>query len=339
MSYCENFQKALKPQNLLLSLSFNAEVNDLVPPPNRQYVAVYDDYDDDDIEVELANHMAENYAALAENVDYMHFTMLYSTDMNFRGLSEIDIEMNQNIDHLWYIIKIINQCGVNLTKIVIGLQFFGFMLSKDSNNNEIDAAKFEEILSYNEICEFHSKMKDIWRSGTVTVFNPYTLARDEATVTNEMTTYVFLYENTRSIANKVRIIMKHGVAGILAFPVNDDDYRGICEIPEKTFADFSMDQDSFLLTPNGEHHSFRLLKTINIAIVATLNEIERINGIKRINRILTFILHSLGLIVIILALLKLITATYKKLNARKYRSFKGSDENLLKTNKSDDEGV
>lgn len=325
----------------MLSLSFNAEVNDLVPPPNRQYIAVYDDYDDDDadIEVDLTNHMAENYAALAENVDYMHFTMLYSTDMNFRGLSEIDIEMNQNIDHLWYIIKVINQSGVNLTKIVIGLQFFGFMLSKDSNNNEIGAAKFEEIIGYNEICEFHSKMKDIWQSGTVTVFNPYTLARDEATVSNEMTTYVFLYENTRSIANKVRLIMKYGIAGILAFPINNDDYHGTCEIPEKTFADFTADQGSFLLTPNRDHHNFRLLTTINIAIVATLNEIDRINASKRINKIFTFILYSLGLIVMILALLKLITASYHKLNARKYRSFKGSDEYLLKSNKSDDEEV
>lgn len=312
-------------------------MNDLVPPPNRNYIAVYDDYDDDDddgpadFEVDLTDHMAENYAALAENVDYMHFTMLYSTDMDFRGLSEIDIEMNQNIDHLWYIIEVINQSGVNLSKIVMGLQFFGFMLSKDSNNNEIDAAKFEEILGYNEICEYHSKMKDIWRSGTVTVFNPYTLARDEATVTNEMITYVFLYENTRSIANKVRLMMKHGIAGILAFPINNDNYRGSCEIPEETFADCMADEISILSTPNADHHKFRLLITINTAIVATLNEIDQINASKRIYEIFTFILYSLGVIVMILALLKLITASYKKLNARKYRSFKGSDENLLKS--------
>ncbi|XP_055305015.1 probable chitinase 2 [Sitodiplosis mosellana] len=339
-SYCEKFQKSFKPYNLLLTLSFNAEASDLVPPPNHQYIAVYDDFDDYDMDtdVDLTDHMAENYAALAKNVDYIHFTMLYSTDMNFHGLSDIEIELNQNIDNIWYIIKTVIQSGVNSSKIVMGLQFFGFKLSKNSNDHKLGAVKFEEILGYNEICDFHSEVKDIWQPGTVGVFNPYTLACDEVTLRNEKS-YVFLYENTRSIANKVRLMMKYDIAGILASPINNDDYRGACDIPEETFTDFTVDQGSFKWIPHRDHPNFRLLTTINDVIVVTLHEMDRMHATKVVTEYCFYILYLLGAIVTLLAL-KFITINlwrrWKKWrNAGKYKSIEGSNVCLLENNKSD----
>ena len=80
-----------------------------------------------------------------------------------------------------------------------------------------------------------------------------------------------IFQSTRSIANLVRLAMKSGLAGLAAVPINFDDFRGKFGLDEDTFDDF---KPTTKFTSDILKRKFPLLRTINVSINVTLDEIR-----------------------------------------------------------------
>lgn len=74
---------------------------------------------------------------------------------------------------------------------------------------------------------------------------------------------VITYDDEKSIAEKVRFAIKQKLGGAMVWSVDTDDFRGDCAIAEKEVG-----------TDQRFNDNFPLMRTINEAIVKTLQETE-----------------------------------------------------------------
>lgn len=169
--------------------------------------------------------------------------------------------------------------GVPPSKIVINVAFFGGHKSSyekdgiDEDVDDINYANFDKMFAYNEICQLlGSKEESRWektyypQSGVVTATNLY----------SKNNRYFFLiFENSRSIANKMRFAVKQHLAGAMAMNVDFDDYVGECDKDLEIFTDYKSTGGVVFDFPNRTRSTFPLLRTINEAIAVALDEVKQ----------------------------------------------------------------
>lgn len=91
-------------------------------------------------------------------------------------------------------------------------------------------------------------------------------------LTNE--TRVVTYDSPRSIANKVHYAMQKGLGGVMVWSTDTDDFNGDCssELNDDRFSDFRTKPKVKLNFPKMTSKTYPLLRTLNDAIVLSLDE-------------------------------------------------------------------
>lgn len=202
------------------------------------------------------------FAALSKYVDFMSFMQIY-VDSSAEYLS-----INQALQarQPLYIENNINnliESGVPSPKIVVGIQFGGPELFTTSFAAQ-RASKFNGIIGYDLICKLLSnetlKLEKL-------NYNGLTLLKN----LNEER--VIIYENTRSIANQMKFLVKQKLGGVFISSISMDDYAGNCKIDEDTFIDLKLPGRFVGDFEQWSTTNYPLLRTINDAIKLLSNDI------------------------------------------------------------------
>lgn len=90
-------------------------------------------------------------------------------------------------------------------------------------------------------------------------------------------TRVVTYDSPRSIANKVRYAVQKGIGGLMVWSIDTDDFQGDCDesLNEDRFSDFRTKPKVKLNFPKSTIKTYPLLRTLNDAIVISLDEINQ----------------------------------------------------------------
>lgn len=127
-------------------------------------------------------------------------------------------------------------------------------------------------MGYNEICALLSDRTSGWnQSYNVEMSQAIATYKDEEA--NE--TRVAVFDSSRSIARKIKFAMSRNLAGAMIWSIDTDDFRGDCDIGDDTFADFQPSPGVTLNIPKRYNANYPLLRTINEAIVVSLDEIAQ----------------------------------------------------------------
>ncbi|XP_050358880.1 probable chitinase 2 isoform X2 [Nymphalis io] len=152
-----------------------------------------------------------------------------------KGLSKRD---DRNVE---YIIKYLLSFGLSPDKLVLAILFTGqtFIL-RESDVKNIEFGKTKAVgfygfsgpyingfnmYGYNEVCldlKNNSKWVYHWDKESST---PY--LRDGRRI--------ITYDDTRSIANKVKLGIEYNIAGFMAWSIDTDDFKGLCDMPNDTY--------------------------------------------------------------------------------------------------------
>lgn len=191
-----------------------------------------------------------DYVGLSQYLDFMHFNKQKQVDDIIKlGVSPSKIIMEFNTKTLS------DRLGqfklMNLDSFMDSLKVF---------------------LKYNEICDLLSNNKIISK-----VYDPNIeqMVASYIDAANEMHTIQF--ESTRTLANKTRRAIKRNLGGVSITSIDADDSKGKCKIEHDTFDDFKINSMFEVNIPMRRDATFPLLRTINQAIVLTLEEMEQIS--------------------------------------------------------------
>lgn len=181
-----------------------------------------------------------NYTAMAEHLHFIHMTDA------------------RNIDP-------VAATGIDLSKITMGIMFNGFEVLPEIRSTG------SHILMYDQVCELLSNnniLKQEYDESTDMFIASFTDAQGAIRFVR--------FENTRTIANKTRSAIRRGLGGVYIFPIDADDAYGKCTTtPKDTFDDFTPVYGVTLNIPNRNDTHYPLLKTVNDAIVVTLDELQQ----------------------------------------------------------------
>lgn len=162
----------------------------------------------------------------------------------------------------------------------MGVPFYGrtFKTPLDGNiDDDTDGAgsqgpftREDGFLGYNEICRILSNKT----SGWTTMWDPETsqaLARSEKDVFTGLTEVV-TFDNSRSIANKVKFAIEKKLGGIMVWSIDTDDFLGECDVETDVYDDFRHFKHLDLPMPHRLSNNYPLLRTINEAIPLAIEE-------------------------------------------------------------------
>lgn len=184
-----------------------------------------------------------DYVALSQYLDRMH---LY--------LPQVSIEKVKNSD-------------VPSSKLVLAIYFMGFEGVYDINGD----FRREKLLRYDEVCNIESS------NGNVILDKAYDehINRIRIQYGNQKGEIRYIqFDNTRTVAHKTRYAMRNNFGGVLAYAI-DYDSLGKCGIEADTFNDFKPVNGVILSIPTRHNRTAPLLRTINDAIVVSIDEIEQ----------------------------------------------------------------
>lgn len=210
-----------------------------------------------------------NFTQLSQYVDFISFVQLYAPD-NSEKPTFNDVLKGRNIANIQEKLEQIIASGVQPEKVVMGIPFYGpIFTGVPLQSTDYEKAKFKGIKTYKEICALRSNANE-----EAYTIDGSGLAVLKVDIAKQVQTIVF--ESSRTIANEVRLAMKHAIAGIQG-NIEQDDYHGLCQPDTDTFADYQ-DTKAELTYPNRTSPIFPLLRTINEAIVVSLQEIYLTSG-------------------------------------------------------------
>lgn len=195
--------------------------------------------------------------------------------------SSDDLNIEFSID---YLLKL----GAPASKIVLGIPLYGrtFITSHNGSFNDPSNdfgfqgtyTRENGFMGYNEICELFSNKSSGWTKSWNNDTGHYIIKRKDE-ITGD--TKVVVYDSSRSVANKMRFAMKRGLGGAMVWSIDTDDFLGDCTVDDDTFTDFKPAAKYLSLTiPKRYNANYPLLRTINEAIVVSLEEIVREAEIK-----------------------------------------------------------
>lgn len=190
---------------------------------------------------------ALDYHAVANYFEFMQFTM--STDMD---LFSSNVVNRYHVSDLDYTIESILKSDMPLEKVVIGILQFG--------GAEVDVLKVAYV---SRPCE------EIKNSASLHC------PCKNSVLGNRIKNGLIEFETARSVANKVRMIVKRNLLGIMTTVIYMDDLLGRHQLEPDTFMDYKPIEGITLNIPQRLNVHFPLLKTINSAISVTLDEMKQ----------------------------------------------------------------
>ncbi|XP_058065750.1 probable chitinase 2 [Anopheles bellator] len=226
---------------------------------------------------------AYDVKALSKYLDFLHI-MCYDYNGSWnRQIGPNAPLTSKDFLNVEYTIEYLLDLGAPSSKLVLGLPFYGrtFVSPKarallGDVANEVGfpgpSTKENGFMGYNEVCEELKRNPSDW-----TLSWDAAAAEMVATKSNDTVSQVVVYDNTRSIANKVRFAVRQKLAGLMVWSVDTDDFNGLCEPETDTYVDFG-DRDKVTLSiPRPVSGKYPLLKTISNAIVVATDELTQEN--------------------------------------------------------------
>lgn len=215
------------------------------------------------------------FVVLSKYVDFMCFMQIYINSKS-EYLTINEALQARRISNIMNKMDRLIKSGVSTTKLIVGVHFGGPQLLT-TLNAENRASKVKAILDYTSICKLLSSIKSE-KNGTSNWEKLYYNDADLAILKNNQENNVIIYENSRSVANKMRVVVEKQLGGVIITPIRTDDFNGNCDIDKDTFSDFKfveieskIAQATVRFSLNNEK-TFPLLRTVNDAILISVNE-------------------------------------------------------------------
>lgn len=204
------------------------------------------------------------FGALSKYMDFLSFMQVFvDSTPDYLTINEaLQARRHSNvIDKIDRLIR----SGVPSLKLILGVHFGGPELL--TNLNAVNqASKVNEILGYNSICELLStNEKSKWEK-------LYYSDADLAILKNNKENRVIVFESSRSIANKMKVIVEKKMAGVIITSITADDYLGKCDVDQDTFDDFKIKEETSKKVNWQNEKTFPLLRTINKAIAVLTDD-------------------------------------------------------------------
>lgn len=223
---------------------------------------------------------------LSHYLDYMHI-MTYdyggTWDKKITANAPLHSDDALNVE---FTIDYLLKMGASPQKIVLGIPFYGRTFITKLEGNFGDASndigfmgpytRENGFMGYNEVCDILSNRTSQWtKSYDTNTQQGIAKYRDEAGETK-----VVVYDSARSVAVKTRFAMRKELAGAMVWSVDTDDFLGECDTEYDTYDDFGGTVGVKLAIPRRVNANYPLLRTINEAIIISLNEIRQESEIK-----------------------------------------------------------
>lgn len=199
------------------------------------------------------------------------------------GPNDDDSQFNKTDPYLLEMSKHLHFIHVFNMTTIIGLIEMGLPSTKINIQQQIGVSEYEHriydttyyywsLAPYYELCEIIESSKSnrkysveiscgAWKCQAIYYF---ILPYDES----------FYYENFRHIANKMRLAMRHNLAGAVAVYPSYDDKTGRCPIEQDTFLDFRPVKGVNLKIPTRDI-PFPRVQVIHNAITVSLDEMAQ----------------------------------------------------------------
>lgn len=224
---------------------------------------------------------------LSHYLDYMHI-MSYdyggTWDRKITANAPLHSDDALNVEFtIDYLLKL----GASPEKIVLGIPFYGRTFITEFEGNFGDASndigfmgpytRENGFMGYNEVCDLLSNRTSQWtKSYDTNKQQGIAKFRDE----EYGKTKVVVYDSARSVAVKTRFAMRKELAGAMVWSVDTDDFLGECDTEHDTYDDFGETAGVKLTIPRRVNGNYPLLRTINEAIIISLNEMRQEGEIK-----------------------------------------------------------
>lgn len=226
--------------------------------------------------VAITDNIAEvlDIPVLSRHLDYVHFVEKY----NFNFMPQGDIISHaikeRSINNTESMINNLLERGVTADKLVMGVQFSGLLFRSVQGLGRFNAAQFRRQLGYNEVCEAFSKLSG-WQK-TYDQQSGLTIAKriEPSSGAHFPQLSTILYESGRLIVRKIQFAVSKKLAGAMIFPIDMDDFVGLCPVDKDTYADFIPPEGVNLNIDTIDSQKFSLLKTVNEAILTELDKNE-----------------------------------------------------------------
>lgn len=206
----------------------------------------------------------ENYLPiLSHQFDFVHFTLEYRIDHDQKYYTITNALQEHGISYFEYVIEKLIAMSVPTSKIVAGFNFGGLQLDVALRN--------QRYLGYNEICTITTNKE--WAKFFDSDAS-LAIMKNKDKIVN-FWRHIIVFENTRSIIQRIRVAMKRELAGVMASFINTDDLHGKCEIDNEKYNDFVSPHIAITLSISEENKSIPLLNTINLMMVMALYEVEQ----------------------------------------------------------------
>lgn len=200
-----------------------------------------------------------DFALLSKYFDFIQFA-LHEYDPPLDQFTIKYALASRNIFDLEDIVYNLIKMGIPSSKIIIEAVFMGIEL----NFSTLSTKHF----AYYKLCEKISNIEGDWirkYDSEVGLEIAISMGRSQT----------ILFENSRSVANKMWFAVKHNLAGALISCVNTDDYIGNCGIEKSTYDDFKLNAGIIFKSPTRNSNTFPLLNTVNEAITVSLDVIKQ----------------------------------------------------------------
>lgn len=201
----------------------------------------------------IGANVEHNYHDLSKSLDYLHIIepIDYYNSTEEQAIKSLHISSMENR------INTAISMGIPTSKVVMDLYFSVFQFQK------FGSVPVVIEWPYNRFCDITNETS-IWdrhyHSGASLIMLQ---SKNESSA---------VFQNTRSMANRARLAMKSNLAGVAPVFINFDDFHGRCGIDDDTFDDF---KPTTKFTKEILKRNFPLLRTINEAIIAALDEIQQ----------------------------------------------------------------
>lgn len=191
---------------------------------------------------------ALDYATMQHYVEFIQFIPVEPTHRNTNS-----IEIAKQFSYLNNVIDGFIESGVSPMKTIIGIRkFCGY---------EREIAALVHTFTFVARCRFRRN----WHKVLDCVQIPEKIS--------EIRSRCIEFESARSIANQIRLLMKHNIAGVNVYALNCYDYSMGPQMAMDTFADFKTIDGITLNIPEQSDDQYPLVKTINEAMLITQSEI------------------------------------------------------------------
>lgn len=164
-------------------------------------------------------------------------------------------------------VDILISLGLPTRKLCLGIDFQGILASTRKNGN-ISTATTASSFGYNAICQLITgdnatgwdKSYDIQTKLTILTSKDVTAKRK----------IIIFYGTSRTVANYIKFVRKHNLAGVSAFSIAKDNYKGICSLDADTFDSFKASNGSPVRIPSRNTTKFPFMRTIHEALSLAL---------------------------------------------------------------------